>query len=258
MLRLQPFADTFLRLFEEHRFEYDGGESIDSLSLDDAYAVQRMVIDARIAQGEQVVGYKVGCTSTAIRRQFALTEPIRGCLLAPRVYHGDSVLHHSEFFNCAVEPEFVFMIGTDLTAEVGEDESLIDAIDYVSPGIEVHNYRFWFGKPSSQELIASNGIHAALVVGDRKTKPGSFDWDAEEFGVFLNDRLAASGAGAEIMGGPRKSLRWLVNHLVRRGESLKAGQLVIPGSPVELVPVEPGHRVSARLTNIGRVDAEFE
>ncbi len=257
MLRLQPFADTFLRLFEEHQFEYDGSESIESLSLGDAYAVQRMVIDARVAKGEHIFGYKVGCTSQAIRRQFGLTEPIRGCLMAPHIYHGNSVLRHADFLNCAVEPEFVVMIGTDLTDEVGDNKSLIDAIDFVSPGIEVHNYRFWFGNPTSQELIASNGIHAALVVGDQKSKPGSFDWDTEEVSVFLNDQPAATGMGAEIMGGPMKSLRWLVNHLVRGGESLRAGQLVIPGSPVELVSVAPGDRVSAILAHVGRVEAKF-
>ena len=46
MPNLQAFADTFLRLFEEHRFEHTGTESIKSLSLDATYALQQMVIDA--------------------------------------------------------------------------------------------------------------------------------------------------------------------------------------------------------------------
>ena len=254
---LLPFADTFLRLFTEHRFEHTGSEPITSLTIQDAYNIQQMVIDARTSSGEQVVGYKVGCTSEAIRQQFGLAEPICGRLMAPHVTCGDAVLEHGDYFDCAVEPEFVVMIGSDLTDEVGEQEGLAAAIDFVSPGIEVHNYRFWFGEPTSQELIASNGIHAALVVGDQRTSPGSFDWDAEAVSIFLDGEQAASGLGREIMGGPMKSLCWLVNHLVRRGESLRAGQLVIPGSPVRLVLVEPGDLVSARFTNLGRVDAQF-
>jgi 2-keto-4-pentenoate hydratase len=177
--------------------------------------------------------------------------------MAPHVTCGDAVLEHGDYFDCAVEPEFVVMIGSDLADEVGEQEDLTAAIDFVSPGIEVHNYRFWFGEPTSQELIASNGIHAALVVGDQKMSPSSFDWDAEVVGIFLGGEQAASGLGVEIMGGPMKSLCWLVNHLVRRGESLKAGQLVIPGSPTRLVPVEPGDLVSARFANLGQVDTRF-
>jgi len=257
MADLQPFADTFLRLFQEHRFVHAGNEPISSLTLQDAYHVQQMVIDARTGGGEQVAGYKVGCTSEAIRQQFGLSEPICGCLMAPHVTWGDAVLNHRDYFDCAVEPEFVLVIGSDLVDEVGDEDDLTAAIDFVSPGIELHNYRFWFGDPTSQELIASNGIHAALVVGDQKTSPTSFNWDAEEAGIFLGGEQAASGLGREIMGGPMNSLRWLVNHLVRRGKSLKAGQLVIPGSPTRLLPVEAGDLVSARFANLGQVAARF-
>ncbi len=254
---LQPFADTFLHLFQEHQFSRGDGDPITSLTLQDAYAVQQMVIDARTGSGEQVVGYKVGCTSEAIRRQFGLSEPICGQLMTPHIIYGDAVLNHSDYFDCAVEPEFVVMIGHDLADEVGEQDDLTAAIDFISPGIELHNYRFWFGEPTSQELIASNGIHAGLVVGDQKTSPGSFDWDEEDAGIFIGDEQAASGPGREIMGGPMKSLRWLVNHLVRSGKCLRAGQLVIPGSPTRLVPVEAGDQVSARFAHLGQVEARF-
>jgi 2-keto-4-pentenoate hydratase len=131
-------------------------------------------------------------------------------------------------------------------------------VDWVSPGIEAHNYTFRAGHPTLQELIASNGIHACLVVGDQKTRPDVFDWNMEGVGLFVDDELACSGIGAEIMGGPSKSLRWFVNHLVRRGEGLRAGQLVIPGSAVELTTVEQNDRVAARFTTVGNVQAAFE
>ena len=254
---LQSFSDTFLRLFQQHRFAHAGNQPIDSLTLQDAYAVQQMVIDARTGSGEQVVGYKVGCTSKAIRQQFGLSEPICGRLMAPHITWGDAVLDHSDFFDCAVEPEFVLMIARDLVDEVDDEDDLTAAIDVVSPGIELHNYRFWFGEPTSQELVASNGIHAGLVVGDQKTSPGSFDWDEEEVGIFIGDEQVASGLGSDIMGGPMKSLCWLVNHLVRRGEYLRAGQLVIPGSATRLVPIEADDQVSARFAHLGQVNARF-
>jgi 2-keto-4-pentenoate hydratase len=253
MDRLGPFAIAFSRGHDEGLCE----TPIESLSLDDAYEVQRRVVAARTAEGEQVVGYKVGCTSRAIRQQFGLTEPVCGRLMSPHVYQGDTALDWHAYHGPAVEPEFVFVMGKDLADEVGEAESLVDAIDSVSPGIEVHNYRFRFGPPTSQELVASNGLHACLVVGDRKVRPRDLDLDLEGVGLFVNGVLADSGIGAEVMGGPLVSLRWLVNHLVRRGEVLRAGQRVIPGSPVGLVRVGPGDRVSARFTHLGRVEAVF-
>lgn len=257
MGHLQQFADIFLGIFEGHGYDGRCDVPVGSLSLDDANEVQRRVIAARISRGERAVGYKVGCTSRAIRRQFGLAEPICGRLMAPHVHHGDSALDWHAYHRPAVEPEFVLTIGRDLTDEVGDEEPLVDVIDCVSPGIEVHNYQFWLGEPTSQELVASNGIHAALVVGDLKMRPLGLDLAMEGVGVWLNGELATSGIGAEIMGGPLRSLRWLVNYLVRRGEALRAGQLVIPGSPVGLVSIEPGDRVTAGFTHVSRVEAEF-
>jgi len=255
---LKHLADVLLRAFENKQGPDDPGLDVGQISLPEAYEIQKMFIDARLAKGEEVVGYKVGCTSRAIREQFGLTEPICGRLMAPHLYHGDVALSWHRFCRCAVEPELVLVMGRDLTDEVAEDEDLLGAIDCVSPGIEVHNYTFWFGHPTQQELIASNGIHACLVVGDQKTRPGGFDWTMEGVGLFVNGELATSGIGAETMGGPLKSLRWLVNHLVRGGDGLRAGQLVIPGSAVELTMVEPNDRVAARFTNVGRVEAVFQ
>ncbi|MFH1269240.1 MAG: hypothetical protein ABIK89_26220 [Planctomycetota bacterium] len=257
MRDLCPFAEAFLGPHEGTQPKPEGSLAIDELSVQEAYEVQKLVIDARVAGGERVVGYKVGCTSRAIRRQFGLAEPICGRLLAPHVHHGNAVLDWRDFHSCAVEPELVLTIGRDLADEVGEEADLTGAIECVSPGIEVHNYRFRFGPPMLQELIASNGIHACLVVGEPAAAPGSFDWDLEGMGLFVSGELAASGIGAEILGGPMRSLGWLVNHLVRRGGRLEAGQLVIPGSAVELVSVALGDRITARFTHAGAVEAMF-
>jgi 2-keto-4-pentenoate hydratase len=227
------------------------------LSIDDAYEVQRQVIAARVSRGEEIVGYKVGCTSKAIRQQFGLSEPICGRLIAPHVYHGDTGLNWHDYLDLAVEPEFVLRVSRDVRSEVEDEAELLDAIAWVAPGIEVHNYKFWFGKPTSQELIASNGIFAGLVVGEQRVSPAEVDFDLEGVGLFRNGQLEASGIGAEIMGGPLKSLQWLANHLLRNGEYLQAGQLVIPGSPVKLISVEPGDRVTASFTRVGSVTAAF-
>jgi 2-keto-4-pentenoate hydratase len=257
MSHLDEIAETFLQIYLTRSVDPQRSLDLASLSVEDAYEVQRRVIAARVASGEEVVGYKVGCTSKAIRRQFGLQEPICGRVMAPHVFPGDTVLNWHDYVCCAVEPEFVLMIGKDLPDEVDDEQKLVAAIDYISPGIEVHNYKFYFGKATLAELIASNGIHAGLVFGGQKVRAAGLDLELEGVGLFKNGDLAASGIGAEIMGGPLRSLRWLANHLIRRGEFLRAGQIVIPGSAVELVAVEPGDRVAARFTRIGCVEAMF-
>jgi len=257
MNTLEEFAAAFLGFFQSKQFDRIPTTSIDSFSVEDAYQIQRMLVESRLAKGERVIGYKIGCTSNAIREQFGLSEPVSGRLLHPHVHFDNVHLDWQKYYQPAVEPEFVLGIGKDLTEEIEDEASLEQAIDFVSPGIEIHNYHFWFGKPTLQELIASNAIHACLVVGETKYEPRNFNWDMEGVGIFVNEKLAASGIGAEIMGGPMKSLRWLVNHLVRRGEPLQAGHLVIPGSPVPLISVKAGDKVTARFTHTGNVEVVF-
>jgi 2-keto-4-pentenoate hydratase len=255
---IPDFASNFLALFYKGRPDHETSIPIQSLSLEDAYRVQDLVIQLRLANGERVAGYKVGCTSRAIREQFGLQEPICGRLIEPHVYRSDTELRLSEFTSCALEPEFVLHIGKDISDSQTDDESLLKAIDFVSPGMEVHNYKFWFGEPTSQELIASNGIHACLVIGEAKVAPNELDLAQEEASLFIDDELVASAAGHEIMsGGPLASLRWLIGHLTARGDYLRAGQLVIPGSPVRLIPVAAGSVARATLTQVGSVRVKF-
>lgn len=257
MCHLTDIAEAFLQIHLSKKLDASVEFDLGMLSIEDAYAVQRQVIAAREARGEQVVGHKVGCTSKAIRQQFGLREPICGRLMAPHVHYGNTVLDWNNYLDLAVEPEFVFEIGRDVRSEIRDQRELIDAIEWVAPGIEVHNYRFWFGKPTSQELIASNGIFAGLVVGAPRISPREVDLDLEGVGIFRNGKLEASGIGAEIMGGPLKSLLWLANHLLSQGEHLQAGQLVIPGSAVKLVSVGPSDRIAARFTCLGSAEVEF-
>jgi 2-keto-4-pentenoate hydratase len=254
----QEFASTFLELFDAGRLKQEHLIPIQSLTPEQAYQVQDSVIQQRVARGERIAGYKVGCTSRAIREQFGLSEPICGRLMEPHLYYGETNLKWSDFTQCAVEPEFVLHIGKDVKDHRIDDKQLLDAIDYVSPGIEVHNYKFWFGNPSSQELIASNGLHACLVVGEEKVKANKIDLAMEKAALLVDTQLVAFAGGHEIMGGPLESLRCLIKHLTNRGDYLRAGQLVIPGSPVRLVMIRGGECVHANLGRVGSVRACFD
>ena len=48
----------------------------------------------------------------------------------------------------AIEPEFVFRLGRDVTKEFLDNGEIEDAIETIAPGIELHNYKFWF-EPTS-------------------------------------------------------------------------------------------------------------
>lgn len=230
---------------------------VTQLPIDQAYHVQDLVTKKRVASGEKVLGYKVGCTSAAIRKQFGLTEPIHGKLFYPHVTENQKIFNFSSYIHCAIEPEMVLKIGRDLRGKNLSNTELIEAIEYVSPGIEIHEFNFWITPPTIQELIGSGGIHTGLLIGDQKTAPHELSFQKEEFSVYKNGELVVSSPAREIMGGPLNSLRWLVNSLTESGTYLEKGSFVIPGSPVELVSIDHNSEITIEIDNLGALSTQF-
>jgi 2-keto-4-pentenoate hydratase len=256
MSDLQVLADSFYDAFYTNSWR-NSSTSLLGLSIADSYRVQNIVCQKRLDAGEEVIGYKVGCTSIAIRDQFGIEEPISGRLFSPHIYGEGIQINRQHYANCAIEPEIVLTVGSDLFGQDLPDEILINAIECVSAGIELHNYTFWHDPPCLQELICSGGIHAGLIVGKKKVSPRDLSFKNDIFSVHQDDKLIASAPALEIMGGPLNSLRWLVNSLSSFGEILKKGSLVIPGSPTELISVTHDCDLDVIIQNVGQVSATF-
>ncbi len=257
MRMAEVYAQQFCRAFYQRKWEGDCDPAVAELSIGEAYAVQDLVAELRVEKGEEIAGYKVGCTSEAIRKQFGLSEPISGRLFHPHVQKEGVDVDWQKYANCAIEPEMVLTIGTDLWGTGFSDDALIGAIESVSPGIELHHFRFWHSPPSSQELICSGGIHAGLVVGDAQVSPRHLSFKDEVFSVYMDGELVTEAPASEIMGGPIRSLRWLLDSLHERGWYLKKGSLVIPGSPVELVCIDRDTELRVEIEGVGSVRTEF-
>lgn len=258
MNKIQRLAEKFSRVFYEREWPGRREPSVSRISIEEAYAVQDLVAGIRTQKGERVAGYKVGCTSDAIRSQFGLEEPISARIFEPYIHQEGSISYWNEYAACAVEPEMVITIGADLFGAGLTDDQLTGAIECVHPGIELHNYRFWFHPPTSQELICSGGIHAGLIVGEALVPPEELSFEHELFRVRMNGELITEAPASEIMGGPLHSLRWLVDSLTSRGLVLQKGSLVIPGSPVELVRIDRDVELSIEIEGVGKLTTHFE
>ena len=204
-----------------------------------------------------MVGYKVGCTSEAIRSQFGLSKSVTERLFSPHVHREGEEVKSKNYVNRAIEPEMVFTICVDLYGANLPHDQLIDSIECVSAGIELHNFRFWFTPPTSQELICSGDIHTGLIVGDNKVSPKRLSFEHELFSVRKNGKLIKEASASEIMGGPIHSLRWLVYSLTSRDSCLNKSSLVIPGSPVVLTCRDEDTELSIEITGVGVLASHF-
>ena len=256
--KLDLLANKFTQTFYERNWSGELVPPVSQISIEDAYTVQDLVTEKRVQRGEEVVGYKVGCTSEAIRSQFRLNEPVSGRLFNPHVHEEGTAVNWKNYVNCAIEPEMVLTIGVDLYGTNLPHDQLIDAIECVSVGIELHNFRFWFSPPTSQELICSGGIHAGLIVGKNKVSPKQLSFEHELFSVRKNGELITEAPASEIMGGPIHSLGWLVDSLTNRGSCLEKGSLVIPGSPVGLTCIDQDTELSIEIAGVGVLVSHFE
>src|SRR5680860_127594 len=108
---IEKFAGNFFNTFYSGCWNDEIQHSISDLSVQESYAVQDLVTKKKIAKGELPVGYKVGCTSSAIQSQFGLNEPIFGRLFWPHVFDERKELYWKKYTNCAIEPEMVLKIG---------------------------------------------------------------------------------------------------------------------------------------------------
>ena len=57
-----------------------------TLSLEEAYEVQKEYTKIRYASGDEPIGYKVGCTGSKIIKQFGIAGPIYGRLFKNEIY----------------------------------------------------------------------------------------------------------------------------------------------------------------------------
>ena len=84
-----------------------------TLDLARAYELQDAVTRLRVAAGDRVIGYKVGCTGAGTVQQFGMAGPIRGCLFESEVRPYQETLDNHDFANLAIEGEMALRIGAD-------------------------------------------------------------------------------------------------------------------------------------------------
>jgi 2-keto-4-pentenoate hydratase len=133
----------------------------DWLTLADAYAIQPAVAALRRARGERCRGYKAGCLSPVIQRQLGLDEPVRGYLWASEEHDDGCRLPCASYANLAVEGEIAIRLNRSLPKGFSEADEVFAAVECWFPVIELHNYIFRGGGPTSQELVA--GAHPVSV-----------------------------------------------------------------------------------------------
>ena len=206
------------------------------LDVTTAYQLQDAVTELRVTDGEQIIGYKVGCTGPGTTKQFGINGPIRGTLFADEALKTGATLDPNAFCQLAIEGEMAVRIGKDLQIEAA------------FPVIELHNFVFRAAQKTLPELIANNGINAGIVLPE-------YQWQQSKTHI-INDAVltviinAANVGEANLWpkgGGPQVSIEWIKNHLADYGRQLEPGHIILAGTALGLYPVKSGDNITVLI-----------
>ena len=224
-----------------------------------AYAVQAAGLAGRRADGEVVVGAKLGFTSRVMRRAMGVATPNLGWLTDAMVVTGrdtaDVEVDLATLIHPKVEPELAVRLRHDLGPSAGP-AAVRAAIDAVAPCLEVVDSRWRSFRFGPLDNIADNSSSGVVVLGGW-VDPADRDLAAVGCLVHVDGVLAETAAVAAAMDGPVPALQWLAAHARRPGDPdglpLRAGDIVITGGLTAPATLVPGRRVTVHLDGLGGV-----
>lgn len=256
--RLQQAADALLEAERSHRFIAPLRDTFAPLTIDDAYAIQRINTERRLVAGRRIVGCKIGLTSVAVQKQLGVDQPDFGMLFDDMGYGDGEPIPASILTQAKIEAEIAFVIGRDLNMDNPGQLDVVNAIDYALPALEIVGSRVADWNIRITDTIADNASSSAYVIGN--TPKTLAEFDVRMCGMVMERRgePVSVGAGAACLGSPINAVVWLARTMAAVGTPLKAGDLVLSGALGPMVAVTPGDIFETRINGLGSVRAVFE
>jgi 2-keto-4-pentenoate hydratase len=211
----------------------------------------------RLDAGDQPLGWKVGFGAPAMLQLLNISAPLVGFLTRnARVQSGGSV-SFAGWSKPVLEPEIAVHIGRDVPADA-DGETARAAIAGISPAIEIVDLT---APPQDPERILSDNIYQRHVV-----LGGAGPARAGAAAAGLTCRIIRRGVESARTTDPQANtgewigiVRHVADVLAAFGERLRAGEIIITGSVVPPLAIEPDEKAIAfEVDPIGGITVRFE
>lgn len=209
----------------------------------------------RLRAGERALGWKVGFGAPAAMAKLGIAAPLVGFLTERAQLAPGAVLSLAGWVKPLAEPEIAIYLGSDLPG-AAEREAVRAAIAALGPAIELADLD---SAPEDVERILAANIYQRHVVLGPRQQPRAGD--------LLHGLTARVSRNGAVVARPRDPqaatgdligiVRHVADALAACGERLRAGEVVITGSVVPPLAVEPGDEVAFELEPIGAVSVRF-
>lgn len=228
------------------------------MGYDDAYAIASAIVDEYKVAGYTPSGKKVGLTSNVMRRYAGIDEPDYGIIFHELCFQNESDILFSMFAQPSVEAELCFRLKRDLAGEKISIEEVLAATEYVVPALEIVDIRQRMDVSRKIfDTVADNASFGAYVVGDRPIRPYEVDLGLVGFVFEHNNYQVEVSSGAAVLDHPAKAIAWLAERFTSLGDPLRAGEMVMSGSAITLLPAQRGDNFRCRYGRFGEVSVNF-
>jgi 2-oxo-hept-3-ene-1,7-dioate hydratase len=228
------------------------------MTVEDAYAIQGLWADRRLAEGHRVVGHKIGLTSKVMQVATGIDEPDYGVIFDDMVYPSGATIPFDAFSGLRVEVELAFVLSGPLSGAGLTVDDVLAATEYVVPALEILSSRIELEGRTIVDTISDNAAMGAMVLGATHTDPGGVDLPWVSAVLRRNGDIEESGVAAAVLDHPATGVAWLAGKLAQHGASLSAGETILAGSFTRPIWIERGDDVLADYRELGTIACRFE
>lgn len=212
------------------------------LDPDSAFAVQRLNVEMALADGDRVVGYKLGNIAKAMQTAFDLDQPDYGYLLATTFAYEGTTIDRDQYIAPFVELEPAFLLNRHLRGPNITVADVINAVEYAVPAIEIIDSRVENWAIELPDTLSDNGSTGAVIFGGTPQRLTELRLSDTRGVLRFDGREVMAGNTKNILGNPLAATAWLCNRLAAYGVEFEPGQVIMPGSCLEAMPMNrPGH-----------------
>lgn len=219
-------------------------------TLAQAYEIQRLSLDQRIARGEKVTGFKLGFTSHAKMEQMGVHDLIWGILTDKMIIKPHEEIDLDRWIHPRAEPEIAFRVSKDITSPL-ELENAPLYLDKMAAAIEVIDSRYKNFKFTLEDVVADNCSSTGYLIGDWH----DLKTDISDLAIQLkiDDEVVQKGSTAAILDNPLQSVVELSRLAFEAKISIRKGQVIMAGAATAAVYLEKNQHIESELENTGRV-----
>jgi 2-oxopent-4-enoate/cis-2-oxohex-4-enoate hydratase len=234
-------------------------ERFDDITVEDAYHISLRMLSRRVeSDGEVVVGKKIGVTSPPVQEMLGVFQPDFGFLTDAMHYaDGAAVPIAGKLIQPRAEGEIAFRLKSDLVGPGVTEQDVLDATATIIPCFEIVDSRIDDWKIRIQDTVSDNASCGVYTLGKNEVDPRGLDLPNLKMKVYKNGELHSEGLGSAVQGNPLTAVAWLANTLGEFGIPFKAGELILSGSLVPLIPVVAGDSMHLELEGVGSASVSF-